>query len=1122
MSAFEVLNDFLGTAQKSHRRMILVQGLLRSMTLGFGALLAAGLLEALLRPAPLFRSLLTGGLVLGAAVLLWRGVAAPVLSWDAGRTLRLLRKINSGLKDDLQNALELGRLPPDEPVSFPLIAAHQEHVLGLLPGLRVLEEGSREKLRERAVLLALMTLTFGVLTFLPPHLLRSPLSHLLQPWRSGDWEEHLSVSPGRASVPWGEPCEVTVRLLQASETEPELRIHMSSGWTRQAPERRTENEFFYSIPDVVEEVDYKVSWKNLSSPVYRLTPFQRPELGEFVYSYHYPSYTKLPPRDVSGGGPVTALRGTRVTVKAVSSAPLSEAFLVTDDGQRQPAQVRKTALEAELVVVKESAFHFELTDAEGRSATGAARIPIRVEEDGPPRVALLAPAMDLIVTPDEKLPLVFEAEDDFGVTRVNLVFEREGGGGGRERTVLRNWTESRLKVLEDHEWFLAPLHLKPGETVRYWVEALDSDSMSGPKVAVSESYRIEAKSFEREHELIVQGLKDFREDILKALSSQTLAKRDLENLKKTSPEDPARASGKEKLALEQERISKNMGESLQKLNRWLDRMRNDPLTDTAVFMEHEQIGRQLAGLAARELSRLPSELRNQAWDEALESEGRVTAELERMALLTEDVQQYERMQRLLDQAEKASRQGEDLARAVERAKNAPDREKTAALQEMMAQLNQAMQDLAQAMSRMPQELPEEFVNQQAVKNISMAGMQQAASRLEEALRRGDLDAALQAAQKMVQEMREMMKALQSAGESVPAFGGGQAAMPKALQESLEELEKIAQEQSALLAETDAVDKKRQAALSQEQEKLLGALAQKQAKALAAVQALVQKTQNFSEFPELYPFVMTSSARQVPAMERILEELKKKKITDSQKWLEDVSSGLRTVQDIAAKSKASAERETTPLAKDRVGYAAQVAAWSGEALTLEQEILEALRKGPEDHYSPSFEEKTKMESMGGRQEKLRGRTQGVRGKLQDMARRTAMLDSESLEQIRGAAEEMSQAGRSLNSGQSGPAMEHERSALEKLSSGQEGLSSGAQGMAQMQSGRGKPMAGFLQQRPGNGPGGQNGMRQGPVRIPRADEFVPPKEFREEILKSLKEKYPKSYDRIIRDYFKRLAE
>ncbi len=57
---------------------------------------------------------------------------------------------------------------------------------------------------------------------------------------------------------------------------------------------------------------------------------------------------------------------------------------------------------------------------------------------------------------------------------------------------------------------------------------------------------------------------------------------------------------------------------------------------------------------------------------------------------------------------------------------------------------------------------------------------------------------------------------------------------------------------------------------------------------------------------------------------------------------------------------------------------------------------------------------------------------------------------------------------------------------------------------------------------SGNAGQGNQRTGRVRLPKSDEYRPPKEFREDLLEALKEKYPKIYEDIIHKYYKRLVE
>lgn len=63
--------------------------------------------------------------------------------------------------------------------------------------------------------------------------------------------------------------------------------------------------------------------------------------------------------------------------------------------------------------------------------------------------------------------------------------------------------------------------------------------------------------------------------------------------------------------------------------------------------------------------------------------------------------------------------------------------------------------------------------------------------------------------------------------------------------------------------------------------------------------------------------------------------------------------------------------------------------------------------------------------------------------------------------------------------------------------------------------------------GQAPDGQRGgsstrMQQEKVTLPGEDQYKVPGQFREEILKAMKNKYPKQYERMIGEYYKELVK
>jgi hypothetical protein len=50
----------------------------------------------------------------------------------------------------------------------------------------------------------------------------------------------------------------------------------------------------------------------------------------------------------------------------------------------------------------------------------------------------------------------------------------------------------------------------------------------------------------------------------------------------------------------------------------------------------------------------------------------------------------------------------------------------------------------------------------------------------------------------------------------------------------------------------------------------------------------------------------------------------------------------------------------------------------------------------------------------------------------------------------------------------------------------------------------------------------GARIEPVPLPRARDYMPSKELREELERSLRERRPAAYDPVIKEYFKRISQ
>ena len=168
----------------------------------------------------------------------------------------------------------------------------------------------------------------------------------------------------------------------------------------------------------------------MTSPTYEITvahPAARDAASTSHYTY--PAGLRLPPRTETDGGDIYAPAGTDVRVQVFTDRP---AATRTDDARSAASRSRwppttPTELSASLKVTSDDSYRVALADRDGIVKPGDTEYFIRTLEDRPPEVRVLKPATDRSVTRLEEVDIEAQAEDDYGVDRLDLVYSVRGG-----------------------------------------------------------------------------------------------------------------------------------------------------------------------------------------------------------------------------------------------------------------------------------------------------------------------------------------------------------------------------------------------------------------------------------------------------------------------------------------------------------------------------------------------------------------------------------------------------------------------------------------------------------------------------------------------------------------------
>ncbi|MFB0527869.1 MAG: DUF4175 family protein [bacterium] len=1157
------------------RRWIRIKGLIEGILLSFSILLGLVIVFSILDYSISFNSRVRLyfliGFILSLIILLIKFIVIPLLSSLAEDKIALkIQKSYPMLRDDLINSIQL----------FPIASSTDEvYVSKALIGelIRRTSEKMRlvnpfevediKRLKKFFFISLSVFLVFSFLLFFPPRILPFSLPRLLRPLDYGEVNRLLRVTPGNVEVLHGESQKIGVEIFQKGGT-PYLIYKISGGnWQRVKLLRETYpqgevRKFSYKFSKITQPIDYFVKWKDLRTQAYSISVVILPEVGDISVKYIYPSYTGLPEVNVEKtGGDLEALLGTQVQMTLKANKPISKGFFLTDDGKRLPLKIeRDLYLKGGLVLTGERVYWVDVEDTQGYTNPSPIKHYIKTLVDSPPQIKIIAPGCDLTVSEKSKVELAYEASDDFGLSQIDLVYQKLRGktydSMKPERIRIERFQPSVSQKLQDYQWELEKLDLHPGELISYYLEARDNDTISGPKSTLSQTYYLEIFSYLKEHEEIEEMEHHFREEIMRILGDQIVAKARVENWDETEGVEELK-----NIQADQRKIEKLTEDLLNYLKKLLPRMEADPLGNFQVYSEYKNIEGNLQYLKDEKMAEVLSAMseavkatsadREEYMEKVENNQEQIISELEKMSLLAQDLLQDEKMRDVLGTAQELLESQTDLTQKLEEMGKEIDKHKLEELKKSLSEISKLMAKLAKSLSQLPQTLPEEFINQDAIKNLELGELSSDIEKMADKILKGDLESALNIAKNLLKTLSSTMAILQAAANQVPSFGKSPELFQKANECSLE-LERLITEEKELIDRTNQLDKKRLEDLFKKQEFLLKKLAKLQEEVIKEAKELQEKLKGKLKYVEIYPAVYQNLSIVLRRMEEVLSELSgetprraKELLKESVQHLNNMLGPVNKFILQIEKEKEKISNELSRLSKEKE---------KEEELTSQQKSLLSLREnwqGKERDISETrekiialrekeeeiaklleFEEEVmevfkeedllELETLAKKQKELESRTGKLKQKLEELSGRTSAIGPEIVSNMGKASSAMDEASRELAKKKTEPALEKEREALYYLAQGKEGLASASQKLTELAKRAGKPLVGFLQPRGGTLPGGRMGFREGYVKIPETHEYQPPKEFRQELLEALKEKYPEIYKELIKQYYRRLTE
>ena len=242
----------------------------------------------------------------------------------------------------------------------------------------------------------------------------------------------------------------------------------------------------------------------------------------------YPEYLARPDEPlVPGPDPVAIPEGTVILTSGAASVPLAAAAWRRGDGRARLA-VKGTRFSGRLAALASASgtWQLELATADGAPLEGeVAELRLRVVPDSAPVVTVPVPGRDTTLPLSLRQPLVIDARDDHGLTRLEVVSWRVSQTGKVGAAVRESLDVSGAgeRAIVQGDLDAERRGLLPGDTLRLRVEAWDNVPAPGTHVGRSEEIALRLPSFEE----LRAATRAAAQDIAAAADSLAQAEREL-------------------------------------------------------------------------------------------------------------------------------------------------------------------------------------------------------------------------------------------------------------------------------------------------------------------------------------------------------------------------------------------------------------------------------------------------------------------------------------------------------------------------------------------------------------------------------------------------------------------
>ncbi len=977
------------------------------------------------------------------------------------------------LKDDLINAFQLIPIINKNIFSSILIQSLIERVNRNLSRIRI-----KNFIDKKGVFIKLLNLIvfYFLILFIP--FSRASFTRLFFFLKSEPSVLFKHILPGNTSIIKGE--NQRIELIPATFINDKVYILFRNVYKKEKSKWKKErmykenDKYIYDIENINNKIEYFIQIRDIQSKHFFITLFSLPNIGSVSMVYIYPSYTGLKPERFKNKLDIEALLGTKILMKCKTNVQLKKAKLITSTGKEFPLKIDNLTLKGQFVIQENEEYWIELEDCNGHTNLNPIKNRIVVIEDKSPYIEILFPNRDITISKSETLPIVYKVEDDIGIKNITMIYNYDG----KQHKIEIESFKTNIKSIQDKfEFNLRLYSFLPGKIISYYFQVVDNDTISGPKSRFSKRYMLEIFSYTKRHNDIEKKQKEISDMIIKILAEQ------IEN--KTRVESKMDLGS---IKENQSGISKKTKEVLDRFNTLLKDMKTDPLTSEFTYEEYKSMFRGIKWIKDNKMDYLDSlsfEENNRETIKSIQQD--IIDDFERYSLLSDDIFRRQKMDNifsstdeLLDTTTNLNEYLKDFSKE--------DKQKIKELENILNEISSLMRQIISILTDYPNELPQEFINKDALENLELSKIQNIFEKLKKSVDENNIDEAITLAKRFAESLSKLKQELNLLSENVDMFSS-----VNEMINLVNSIKEFIQKETDIKEKTFIWERKRQERLFSQQERKL--------KRLKKIQNTIS-----NEILNLHIQQKEELLRKIQyKTNKIREDFSNNRFEQMDNKLNNLVRDLRRLGNEISLLKLNNKKEL--MKKIKRIYTKEIA------------VKDEFNRNIPSGKLFTIKEKQKIKDIIPPQTALINEVDRFIVEYKLLASKTSLLPLlEGLENLNTSKYAMEKVNNNLEKYKTVQALNEEEEAifyLNKLKGIIEGSYKKLSALKEekMPFGKKKSMLPI---------GVGIGFREGYVDIPKKEDFKPIYNLKKEIIKALKETYPEKFKKVIRAYYEKLYQ